>query len=625
MNKIHVLDEATASQIAAGEVIERPAGVLKELLENSVDAGATSINIDIKGGGRELIRINDNGCGMTAEDLATSILRHATSKIKTFNDLNTLRSFGFRGEALYSVAAVSNMTLTSCVPGGVGSRVEVSGGKVLSQSPAPAIAGTSIEIKDLFFNVPARLKFLKSEAYENACLLKVVEESALANLQVGYSVFINGREKYRLPAQDGPVEEAVIARAKEILGTEVGGNLLAKSFENLGLKIFVTPPEKLVATRDLQFVFVNRRPVESKTIQQAIYRAFQNVRSKDRHPAFIIYLELDPASFDVNIHPQKRDIRFADERAMFNAVLNAVSETIFYSATAVPMSVKESSASAQTTDVKAPLSVLKELTPAPKESAALFEEKLAALPLSVPAQKPSVFTPKPTFMVRETEEPVPYGSGAPAEKAPSGNALPAGQETLPAWWKGPYRYLGQLQNTYLVFENPDGLILIDQHAAQERVLYEQYLDSFEKQDIAVQELIFPIHVDLPPSNAESLMSWAPWLKTAGFDISLFSARTILLNSLPAVLRFKENDMKNFVQSLAQIVGDPAKSDDSLKKKMVAMLACKKAIKAHDVISAAEAEALLDSMKKCKDGMHCPHGRPCVVSLAIKDIAKLFGR
>lgn len=625
MNKIHVLDEATAGQIAAGEVIERPAGVLKELLENSVDAGATSINIDIKGGGRELIRINDNGCGMTADDLTSSILRHATSKIKTFDDLNTLRSFGFRGEALYSVAAVSNMILTSCVPGGAGSRMEVSAGAVLSQSPAPAIAGTTIEIRDLFFNVPARLKFLKSEAYENACLLKVVEESALANLQVGYSVFGNGREKYRLPAQNGTAEEAVIARAKEILGAEVGGNLLAKSFENLGLKIFITPPEKLVATRDLQFVFVNRRPVESKTIQQAVYRAFQNVRSKDRHPAFIIYLEQDPASFDVNIHPQKRDIRFADERAMFNAVLKAVSETIFYSATAVPMQVKEPSVPAMETELKSALSVLKELTPVPQEAANLFEGNAPVEPLSVPAQKPSAFSPKPTFAVRETEDPVPYRVEPISEKTPSGNPLSVPDEKAPAWWKGPYRYLGQLQNTYLVFENPDGLILIDQHAAQERVLYEQYLDSFEKQQIPVQELIFPIHVDLPPSNAESLMSWAPWLKTAGFDISLFSARTILLNSLPAVLRFKENDMKNFVQSLAQIVGDPSKSDDSLKKKMVAMLACKKAIKAHDSISAAEAEALLESMKKCKDGMHCPHGRPCVVSLAVKDIAKLFGR
>ena len=625
MNKIHVLDEKTTGQIAAGEVIERPAGVLKELLENAVDAGARHVRIDIEGGGCEMIRINDDGCGMTPQDLSASVLRHATSKITRFEDLNTLHTFGFRGEALYSVAAVSQMILSSCTEGGEGSRLEVHGGKVLAQSPAPAIRGTTVEIRNLFYNVPARLKFLRSPSYERACLLKVVEESALANLNVGFTVFSSGREVYRLPAQTENETDAVLARAKEILGEDVGSSLLCKSFAENGLKIFITPPDKLVATRDLQFVFVNRRPVDSKTIQQAVYKAYQNVRPKDRHPAFIVYMDLDPASFDVNIHPQKRDVRFADEHAMFSAVSRAVSDTVFGSAIPVQMRVSAAphaaaSVSAQPDLISQPLP---QITPAPAASADLFEagrKESFSLPLSVPQEQ----TSKGVFSVRETEDPVEYHACAsgPEVSAPAKD-IPLAEE--PAWWRAPYHYLGQLEKTYLVFENPDGLVLIDQHAAQERVLFEHYMHAFEKRKVAVQDLIFPIHVDVPPSNAESLMSWAPWLKEAGFDLTRFSTRTVLVNTVPSMLRFKEDDMKAFISSLSQIAGDPAKSTDELKRKMVALLACKKAVKAHDQLSAAEAEELLENMKKCEDGMHCPHGRPCVAVLSTKDIAKLFGR
>lgn len=634
MNKIHVLDEKTAGQIAAGEVIERPAGVLKELLENAVDAGARHIRVDIEGGGRELIRINDDGCGMSPDDLAASVLRHATSKITRFEDLNALHTFGFRGEALYSVAAVSKMTITSCTEGGAGSRLEIHGGKTLAQSPAPAIRGTTVEIRDLFYNVPARLKFLKSASYERACLLKVAEESALANLQVGYTVVSSGREVYRLPVLEKDEKNAVLARAQEILGQEAASGLVSRFFEEQGLKIFITPPDKLVATRDLQFIFVNRRPVDSKTVQQAVYKAFQNVRPKDRHPAFIIYMELDPASFDVNIHPQKRDIRFADEHAMFGAVMKAVSETVFGSATPVQMKVSLSAARQPEAAAASPIAVpLPEMSPA--ASAGLFETvpgEIRGLDTSA-AEK--ICAPK-VFTARETEDPVEYRavsaeftSSVSNPSAPADSAAPScasdAEPGAPAWWHGPYHYLGQLEKTYLLFENPDGLILIDQHAAQERVLFEHYLNAFEKRAVAVQELIFPIHVDLTPSNAESLMSWAPWLKEAGFDLTRFSPRTVLVNTMPSMLRFKEDDMKAFVTSLSQIVGDPDKSSDRLKRKMVALLACKKAIKAHDQISAAEAEALLENMKKCQDGMHCPHGRPCVAVLSTKDIAKLFGR
>lgn len=622
MSKIHVLDEKTAGKIAAGEVIERPAGVLKELLENAVDAGASAINIDIEGAGRTLIRINDNGCGMSEDDLLLSIRRHATSKINSFSDLETLQTFGFRGEALYSVAAVSRMAITSCREGGQGHRVEIHAGKIFAQCPAPSIKGTTVEIRDLFYNVPARLKFLKSDSYERACLLKVIEESALANLTVGYRVMINGRSVYDLPAQTGELPQSAVTRAKQILGEEVAQSLLFKEFGELGLKLFLTPADKLVSVRDMQYIFVNRRPIDSKTVQQAIYKAYQNVRPKDRHPAFLVYMTLNPADFDVNIHPQKRDIRFVNESKVFGFVMNAAGETIFKNARPVQVTLPPK------IDLPAPAQPAAEklFTPSPMETFA----KTVAEPLKL-----GDFKPKNNFTLRETEEPAEYVArpeepskipSAPA-KSVAAPAAPADlvSADAPEWYRGPYHYLGQLQRSYLLFENPLGLVIIDQHAAQERVLFEHYLEAFEARSVKVQKLLFPVHVDLPPSNTETLLSWAGWLKTAGFELEPFSARTVLVRTMPHMIRFKEDDMKEFIVSLSQVVGDPSKSTETLKRKMVAMLACKKAIKAHDQISPAEAEGLLENMKKCKDGMHCPHGRPCVAQLDMKQLDKLFGR
>ena len=632
MSNICVLDEKTAAKIAAGEVIERPAGVLKELLENAVDAGASMLHITIEGSGRTLIRVNDNGCGMDAEDLRLSVLRHATSKIRSFGDLNALNTFGFRGEALYSAAAVSRLTITSCPAGGTGNRLETEGGKIVSQSPAPAIQGTTIAVRDLFFNVPARLKFLKSDAYERACLLKVIEESALANLGVSYRVSINGREVYNLPAQDGFSQAAVLARASEILGPQVAESFVYYQAPEMNFRLFITPPDKLTAVRDLQYSFINRRPVDCKTISQAVYKAYQQVRPKDRHPAYLLYMTLPPADFDVNIHPQKRDIRFVHEHEVFNFVLRAAQEAVFSGEKPVAVEVP-AAVTAPPTAAPSPRQASVP-SPAPKGAPDPMEVFARTYGYLSPAAQAAPATPaehfkKPVFELRETEDPLPYGAPAPQAQAPRSaaaeNPLPLLAEEGPSWYHGPYRYLGQLHRSYLLFENPLGLVIVDQHAAQERVLFEHYTDLFEKNQVSAQELMFPIYVDLPPSNAQALLSWAPWLKTAGFEIEAFSPRTVLVRTTPHVVRFKEDDMKEFIVSLADVAGDDTKMCDTLKRRMIALLACKRAVKAHDELSASEAEDLLAQMKNCKDGMHCPHGRPCVAQLTVKQTDKLFGR
>ena len=640
MSNICVLDEKTSSKIAAGEVIERPAGVLKELLENAIDAGATAVHITIENAGRTLIRVNDNGCGMDEQDLRLSVLRHATSKIHSFNDLSSLQTFGFRGEALYSAAAVSRLTITSCPAGGTGNRLVLEGGKIVAQSPAPAVAGTTIEIRDLFYNVPARLKFLKSDAYERACLLKVIEESALANLNVGYHVSVNGRDVYHLLAQSGFSKEAVLARAKEILGPAVAESLVYRHEADMDLHLFISPSDKLVALRDLQYSFVNRRPIDSKTIQQAVYKAYQSARPKDRYPAFLVYMTLPPSDFDVNIHPQKRDIRFVKEHDVFNFIMRVAGETIFSAGRPVEVTLPERTPVAPAALQKEPAAVAQ---PVPVQEPAAGE-KLTPMEIYARtygylsdkgADKPMLNTPfaKPVFELRETEEPAAYTS-FPTEPEPKEPLRPKPAVAVqsefmvaqtPEWYHGPYRYIGQLHRSYLLFENPLGLVIIDQHAAQERVLFEHYLEQFEKRQVSVQQLMFPVHVDLAASNAQALLSWADWLKAAGFEIEAFSARTILVRTMPHIVRLKEDQMKEFIVSLAQVIGDSTKTTDALKRRMIALLACKRAVKAHDELSASEAQTLLENMKKCKDGMHCPHGRPCVAQFTIKETDKLFGR
>lgn len=632
MSKINVLDEKTAGQIAAGEVIERPAGVLKELLENAIDAGATSVHITVEGGGKTLLRINDNGCGMTQEDLKLSILRHATSKIHIFDDLDTLQTFGFRGEALYSVAAVSRMTITSCTEGGEGNRLEVHGGKVISLSPAPAIKGTTVEIRDLFYNVPARLKFLKSDSSEKSALLKVIEESALANLKVGYHVTVNGREVYNLPAENGDFQQAVLSRVGRILGEEVAASLVFHEVPQRGLTVFISPADKLLTSRDYQYVFVNRRPIDSKTVQQAVYKAYQNARPKDRHPAFFVYMTLNPSEFDVNIHPQKRDIRFADEHEVFRFLLNEIGEAIFSNGRPVEVELPAAPSISLAPAAEAAAKELFASVPPKKTPMEIFAETYGYLSDSAQVQPASEkvvfasekeldFVPAPDVQLRETDSwTLPPQADLPAQPEEM-----LTEERAPQWYHGPYRYLGQLQRSYLLFENPRGLVIIDQHAAQERVLFEKYLDEFDKREVQVEELLFPIHVDLPPSNAEKLLSWAAWLKTVGFEIESFSPQTVLVRTMPHVIRFKESDMKNFIVSLAQTADENTQTTDTLKRKMIALLACKRAVKAHDGLSAPEAEALLENMKNCKDGMHCPHGRPVLAELEISKIDKLFGR
>lgn len=621
---IKFLDKNTASKIAAGEVIERPSSVLKELLENALDAGANTVDIEIEKAGKKLIYVHDDGLGIPKEDMPAALARHATSKITNFEDLSSLNTFGFRGEALFSVCAVSRLEITSCARGAKeGVKLIAEGGSVISQVSSAAVQGTTVQARDLFFNTPARLKFLKSDAVERAHLLACAEECALANQTVSFNVKSDGAKVYSLPAQAAG-EEGLRKRALKIMG-EGAKDLIYLEDETFGFKALVSPCDRLSPNRNLQFFFVNKRPVVCKILQQAIYKAYQNFRAKDKHPIIILFLTLPPADFDVNVHPQKRDIKFAQESKIFSFIFNSILNAITGGA----------SAQSFETPFSLPQKEEKNTSFAPLSARAAFSEQsdktgyapaaqseVLSMLLSAPAQK------EPCAVARDFEEPSLYRAlkeKAEQPKKPEAVALKQENANAPLWWTPPYNYIGQLHKSYLIFENPQGLVLIEQHAAQERVLFEKYFTALNDGQVEVQPLMFPSHIALSASQGENIMAWQQDLQKAGFDISRFSSSTILVSSAPALLKMGEGALKDFIGGLADILGSPSKTAEDLKYKLIATFACKKAVKAGQSLDITQAQALLDNLKLCKDGLHCPHGRPTIINLEMKDIIKRFGR
>ncbi len=592
MPEIKVLPEDVVSKIAAGEVIERPASVLKELIENSLDAGASRVDVEIRKAGRALIRVRDDGRGMDREDLRLALGRHATSKLNVFDDLYSLATFGFRGEALYSIFAVSRLKLTSCRAGAeTGCELEGEGGRVTAEVPAPPVKGTTVEAADLFFNTPARAKFMKSDASERAHLIKTVEEAALANLGAGFRLVMDGAEILNLPALPGGMWENLKNRAAVIFGKSVYSGMARFEGKAEGMAVygFVSRPDSLGATRANQHFFVNRRPVASPLLRQALYRGYGHLLN-GRHPACALFLELDPGAFDANIHPQKRDVKFSSESEIFKHISNTVYEELLKKQTAsVEMRAQDGGSRFSAPDVPA----YREAAPAPAAAPAAQEASAAAETAGL------------------------FDALSPA-------AEPAA--AAPADWRGQdLVYLGQLARSYLLFECERGLLVVDQHAAQERVLFEKYLDEFSRGAIKVQPLLVPLEAELSRSQMETVLKWRDWMKTAGFELDQRGPAVALLRAAPALFYFTQPAFAEFLGYLAEVLGEPQKAAEDMKRDIVATMACKKSVKAHDLVKPQEALRLMEDLKKAKDGHHCPHGRPTLFHLSAADIARRFQR
>ena len=586
MGTIRLLDPEVASRIAAGEVVERPASVLKELLENALDAGAMKIQVSFTRAGKESLRVADDGRGMDPEDCALALKRHATSKIREFEDLDRLATYGFRGEALFAVAAVSRLTLISR-PGGAATawKIEAQAGTMSTAAPAASAEGTAVEVRDLFFNTPARLKFLRSDAVEKSRLLRALEEAALANPRVRFSwregssaaVSWEAAREKRQPA-------ALRERFRQILGRELGENLLEAegSRGKILLTLLASSPDDLVSTRQLQYWYVNGRPVSSRLLQQALYKAYSEFRPRDRHPVCAGFLSLDAASFDVNIHPSKREVRFDDEAAVFDLVWRTIAQALVKARVAAPLLVFRPDA-----------------------------------PHDVPdARAASVSDAPPASWPRGAERKLDLGARpAHAGERASGD---------PAWFTPPYRFLGRLESLYLVFESAGGLFLLDQHAANERVLFEKYWKAVEEGRPRAQALLIPLPVELPASAAQNILSRRSELSRFGFSVEPFGKAALRVLEAPEIFA-RDGDLKETVFRLIESLASPADASKALRRHAAATIACKKAVKAHDPLGEPEALALLEALRLCEDGARCPHGRPSMLALSRDELARRFGR
>jgi len=589
MPVINRLPEEVFSRIAAGEVVERPASLLKELIENSLDAGATKIDVEIAGAGKTSLRVSDDGCGMDPEDVRACLERHATSKISAFEDLDKLHTFGFRGEALYAIAAVAKVTVTSAPHGAKnGWRVTSEKGKV-TDGPAPAVPGTTVLVKDLFYNTPARLEFLKSDGAERSKLAAVIEEAALANPGVRFTYKSDGRQVLRFEPEDsGDYFQDFDLRAAAVLGDDLAGGLLPIDVERPGVRVrmLISSYDKMPSSRGFQYFFINKRPIVSKSLSAALYKGYGEHRPAGKQPVCVALLELPPDAFDANVHPGKREVRFKNEGELFEIVSGLTASALAKAKAAAPITIEPETASVAA-DAPAAAPARGEVDGHYLGGRALLPDEFKQLKLGA----------------------------AVALVAPEG---------APAWYTPPFRYLGQIERSYMLFEANGGLFILDQHAAAERVLFEKLMGEIEDGGAKSQRLMLPVPIDLPASAVRAVLDKAERLSKIGFEVVAHGKNGLHVTAVPALFH-QADEVKKLVHRVIDGLSDPIAEAEQLRHDAIATIACKAAVKAHDRLGEDEAYKLLDALKDCKDGSACPHGRRAMLALNRDELARRFQR
>jgi DNA mismatch repair protein MutL len=547
---IRVLAPHVADAIAAGEVIERPASVVKELVENSLDAGARRVTVEVKGAGRTLIRVTDDGAGIAPDELLLAFQRHATSKVETLQDLSVITSLGFRGEALASVAAVSDVDCRSS-----GRRVRLRSAEVLEEGAAIAVPGTAIDVRDLFATTPARLKFLKSEATETAACVKTVQSYALLYPEVRFEMAVEGRSTLRTTGDGDPR-----AAAAAVLGTAVAAELL--KVEGEGLRGLVSQPRLSRGNRNAILLAVNRRPAASRSLQFAVEECYVGSLERGRYPVAVLDLTVEPDAVDVNVHPAKREVRFHAERVLFANVQRAVRTALTGT---LPYRLDE--------------------TPAPVAGVA-----------------------------REWNAPRPHEASPLLVTAPA-----PGSSGLAS----PMRPLGQVLEGYLVAESAEGVVLIDQHAAHERVLYNRFLARLEHRSLAAvsQALLLPETVELTPDLMAAAADHRDRLRALGFEVDEFGPRALRVTAVPA-----ETPSGRALPALQELLEVFAESrTDGATARAAASLACHSAVRFGDRLDASEQRRLLAELEVAQQSVTCPHGRPTRLVLSWQELRRHFRR
>ena len=641
MSSIHLLPEHIFNKIAAGEVVERPSSVLKELLENSLDAHATRISVQIRKGGSELISVTDNGSGMDPDDALLCFEPHATSKIATEKDLFGITTLGFRGEALPSIASVAKVTLRTRkqeLPEGC--EVVLHGGKMIRSEPAGCAPGTEITVRELFFNTPARKKFLRSRGTEEHHIVEMITNLSLAHPHITFELRMDNRVLLSSPGSSDPM-----ARIRDLFGREFSDALLKVEYADRGIRItgFLAKRSFTRPSRTQQRLFVNSRNVDSQSIYRAIKDGCGPVLEKGRYQPCILFIDLDPALVDVNVHPAKREVRFAREFELASVVRSAVAETLrkhdsgFLAASSqevwtIPSAVdpvlperfspETEIPSESFVEEDFPETVPPGTDPEEKENCSILDQVLRSALLHYTPRAELAALHKaselPGFRMEEEKE-SPEKTRMP-ESETFDHSVPRTEGEKKSSPGLGLRVIGILNNSYIIAEKEDGLILVDQHAAHERVLFERILKSRDLS--ASQRLLIPVTLELTRGEMAFVRKNSAEFEKCGFEAEPFGSNTVKLNAIPGALS-QENAGALFKEILSLILSDvnPARMDYQL----IAMAACKAAVKAHDALTMEEVLSLLHQLGNCDLPFACPHGRPTILNISMREIERRFGR
>lgn len=586
---IRILPDVVAAQIAAGEVVERPASVVKELIENALDAEARSIRVEVQGGGRKLIRISDDGCGIPAAEAPLAFARHATSKLQKIDDLDHIQTLGFRGEALASIASVARVTLlTRHADEPVGSLLRLEGGQILEQRAEGAPNGTVFTVEDLFFNTPARLKFLKAEATERRHIDSVLTRYAMAYPDVRFSLVQDGRASFATTG-NGSLADVLV----EALGLDIMREMLpVQPPEGASAPIavygYTSTPNLHRNTRAYITLFVNGRHVQDASLSYAVSQAYHTLMPEDRYPVAVLMIVLPPSEVDVNVHPTKAEVRFRAPEAVFSAVQRAVRRAVLGTGGGAP---NLSGFAPQTADPDRPWRALSAPQSSTQSALHLPTEDVGRYPQQTP----------------------------PVDEPNAATDEPQRPRSLP-----PMRIVGQLAATYIIAEAPAGMYLIDQHAAHERILYEQYMSDQARRKPSAQRTLQPFTLTVPPTTLRLLEEKAESMQAAGFEIEPFGANMVRIHAVPAALT-KYDPMEAVAEVLADLEGGRDAAESAFEAQLVLRICKAAAVKAGQILSYTEMNDLLRQLERCEHPLSCPHGRPTLIHISAAQLAKEFGR
>jgi DNA mismatch repair protein MutL len=615
MGRIRLLSETVASQVAAGEVVERPASVVKELVENSLDAGARNIDVVIRRGGISLVRVIDDGCGMDRDDALLSLERHATSKIRSAADLQAVATLGFRGEALPSIASVSRFRLTTREGDAIaGTEIIVNGGKIDVVRDGGEAPGTQVEVRSLFYNLPARRKFLRSENTESRNIEHQIHLQAIGHPEIGFSLMRDDRIVFQLPAT-----ATLGDRIRDLYGVELLQRLVevnGAASPKIQISGFIGQAGLSRQTRSQQLVFVNGRAIESSLITGAVREGYHTALMKGQYPVTFLFVELDPGAVDVNVHPAKREVRFRDPNGVREAVVRCIQQTLedaradWQEKFRAP--VRPGRAAAASVKAAPDLSLRSEVT-APEATHRELPHLGTVAGIADPGR---VRGSEIAGQVPRLPERFDSTRDSPALQPQQRITKPAQQQ---------FEIIGVLSKLYVLMENANGLVLVDQHAAHERVLFEELRRRMEQHGVPTQKLLLPQTFDVPPRDADWIEHNLPVLQRMGIGIESFGPDTFKIDGLPSFL-----DVSDAAQFMRKVIDDLKSASNNasamrLGEEMIAKSVCRHAVKANDPLRYPEVEKLIRDLLDCDLPYCCPHGRPTMIQISLAELEKKFGR